>query len=214
MAHWGKVTSTIYDLDAGSITTINQVKKTYNTTTFAEMKQKMEQMQQKMKQQPGGGLDFDIKVNKTGQTKMVDGVEAQELVTTMTAKQANAQGQMVVTTHSWLIPYNEAAREAVAFHRKLSQQFSGMLAGPGMAGANQGISAAMNEAYKQEDGYPAQMEMVVSGVTAPMGPMGGSGDPSAPLLKEMITTDNFSKSGVDDSKFAVPAGFKEDSRGH
>jgi hypothetical protein len=213
MARWGKVTSTIYDLDAGSITTINHTKKTYATTTFEEMQQKMEQAQQRMKQQQGPALDFDVKVNATGQTKTIDGVQAKEVVMTMTAKQASAQGQMVVTTHSWLIPYSGGSQEAVDFYRKLGQKYAYALSGPGMAGAGQGMSAAINEAYKQEGGYPAEMEMVITGVTAPMGPMGGGGDPGAPLLKELIQTENFAKGSVDDSKFMVPAGFKQDSKG-
>jgi hypothetical protein len=213
MARWGKVTSIIYDLDAGSITTINHAKKTYTTTTFEDMQQKMEQAQQHMKQQQGPALDFDVKVNATGQTKSIDGVTAKEVVMTMTAKQANAQGQMVVTTHSWLVPYGAASQEAVDFHRKLGQKYAFAMAGPGMAGAGQGMSAAINQAYKQEGGYPAEMEMVITGVTAPTGPMGGSGDPSAPLLKELIQTQNFAKGSVDDSKFMVPDGFKEDKKG-
>jgi len=214
MARLGKLTTTIYDLDAGSITTIDLAKKSYRTTTFAEMQQKMEQAQQRMKQQQSPALDFDVKVTTSGQTKMVDGVEAKEGVITMTAKQANAQGQMVVTTHSWLVPYSAASQEAVNFHRKLGQQFASAMSGPGMAGAGQGISAAINQAYKQGDGFPALMEMEITGVSAAMGPMGGGGgDPSKPLLKEEISSGHFAQGSVDDSKFAIPAGFKEDTKG-
>jgi len=213
MARWGKLTSTIYDLDADSITNINNAKKTYTTTTFEEMQQRMEQAQQRSKQQQGPAFDFDVKVTNTGQTRMIDGVQAKEVVITMTAKQANAQGQMVVTTHSWLIPYSAASQEAVDFHRKLGAKYAFVLSGgPGMAGAGKGMSAAINEAYKQEDGFPALMEMEITGVSAP-GPMGGGGDPNTPLLKELIQTSNFAKGSVDDSKFSVPAGFKEDTKG-
>lgn len=211
MARWGQLTSTIYDLDADSITTINRTKKTYTTTTFEEMQQRMEQAQQRMKQQKGGALDFDIKVTNTGQTKMVDGIEAKEMMMTMTAKQANAQGQMVITSHNWLIPYSAANQEAVDFQRKLSQKFAFAMSGSGMGSAGQGVSAAINEAYKQQDGFPVQMEMEITGMAAPMG---GGGDTSAPLLKELIEINNFAQTSVDDSKFAIPAGFKQDSKGH
>jgi len=213
MARWGKATSTIYDLDAGSITTINNAKRSFSTITFEEMQQKMEQAQQHMKQQQGPALDFDVKVSSTGQTKMINGQEAKEVVIVMTAKQASAQGQMVVTTHSWLVPYGTASREAADFQRKLGQKYAFLMSGPAMAGAGQGVSAAITQAYKQENGFPAQMEMEITGVTAPAGPMSGGGDPSAPLLKELVENSNFAKGAVDDSKFAVPAGFKEEKRG-
>jgi len=214
MARWGKATSMIYDLDAGSITTINNAKRTFSTTTFEEMQQKMEQAQQRMKQQQGPAIDFDVKVNNTGQTKVIDGAEAKEVVIIMTAKQASAQGQMVVTTHSWLIPYSAGSREALDFQRKLGEKYAFLLSGPAMGGSGQGVSAAINQAYKLENGFPAQMELEITGVITPAGPMGGSGgDPSAPMLKELIENGNFAKGAVDDSKFVVPAGFKEEKRG-
>jgi len=208
MARWGKVTSTIYDLDAGSITTIDNAKRTFTTTTFDEMRQKREQAQQYMKQQQGPAFDFDVKVSNTGQTKMIGGVEAKEVLITMTAKQASAKGQMVVTTHSWLVPYTDAAREAAAFQRKLGEKYAFLTSGPGVG---QGVIAAISQAYKQENGFPAEMEVEISGLMA--GPMPGGGDPNAPMLKELVEASNFAKGAVDDGKFAVPAGFKEEKRG-
>ena len=212
MARWGKLNSMIYDLDGGTVTIINNQKKTYTTTTFEEMQQKMEQAQQRMKNQNGPSFDYDVKVDKTGQTRVIDGVEAKEVVITVTAKEATAQGQMVVTTHSWMVPFTAASQEAMDFQRKLGAKYAFVLSGgPGMAGTGKGLAAAMKEAYKQGDGFPALMEMSITGVAAP-GPMGG-GDPSTPLLKEQTQTSNFAQGSVDDSKFAVPAGFKEDTKG-
>jgi len=44
MARLGGVISTIYDLDAGTITTINNTKQTYTTMTFDEMREQIERM--------------------------------------------------------------------------------------------------------------------------------------------------------------------------
>jgi hypothetical protein len=212
MARWGKLNSMIYDLDAGTVTMINHQKKTYSTTTFDEMQQKLEQAQQRMKNQNGPTFDYDVKVDKTGQTRMVDGVEAKEMVITVTAKEATSQGQMVVTTHSWLIPITSATMEVMDFQRKMGAKFASVMSGgPGVGGAGKGMGAAMKEVYKQTDGFPVLIEMTVTGVAAP-GPMGG-GDPSAPLLKEQVQTNNVVQGSVDGSKFSVPAGFKEDTKG-
>ena len=209
MARWGKLNSTIYDLDAG-ITTIDNTKHTYSTLTFDEMQQRMEEAQQRMNHGQQGNLDFDVKVESTGQTRVIDGQTAKEILMTMTAKQANAQGQMVVTSHGWLVPFTPASKEALEFQRKLGAKyayaFSGMA--PGMGSAGKGMSEAMKEMVKQ-DGYPTLSETQISGV-AMGGPMGGNSDPSAPLIKMQSTSDNFAQTGVDDSKFTVPAGYKEE----
>ena len=214
MARWGKLTSTIYDLDAGTITTLDNTKQTYSTSTFEEMQQHMEQAQQRMNRGQTGDLQFDVKVVNTGQTRVVNGETAKEMLLTMTAKQASAQGQMVVTMHAWMVPYTPGSKELIEFQKKLSAKyafaFSAM--GPGMASAGKGMSAAMQEAAKQ-DGYPALTDTAVTGVAAP-GPMGDKdSDPNAPLIKMQGESSNFKEAAVDDTKFAIPAGFKEEKRG-
>lgn len=214
MARWGKVNSTIYDLDAGTITNIDNAKQTYRTMTFEEMQQRMEQAQQHMNHGQQGDLDFDVKVSSTGQTREMDGQTAKETLIVMTAKQASSQGQMVVTTHAWLLPFTSASKEVMDFQRKLMAKYAGAftMGGPGMASAGKGLSAAMAEAMKQ-DGYAALTETSITGVAA-AGPMGGgNSDPNAPLIKTATESAHFAQGGVDDSKFVVPAGFKEDKHG-
>jgi hypothetical protein len=214
MARLGKLTSIIYDLDAGTITMIDNAKQTYRTSTFDEMQQRTEQMEQRMNRGQGGDVDFDVKVSSTGQTRDIDGATAKEMLIVMTAKQASEQGQMKVTTHVWLLPYSSSSTELVDFQRKLAAKYAGAfsMGGPGMGAASKGISAAMKEAMKQ-DGYPAVTETEISGVTAggPMGGMGGDAntDPNAPLLKTLTESSHFAQGSVDDSKFAIPTGYKE-----
>lgn len=217
MARWGKLNSTIYDLDAGTITTINNAKQTYSATTFEEMQQRMEKMQERMNKGQQGDMEFDIKVSSTGQTQVIDGATAKETLIVMTAKQASAQGQMVVTTHAWLVPNKPEYKEIGEFQKKLAAKYAYAFSGGGMGMAQTGkaMSEAMNQTMKQ-DGYPVLTDVVISGV-APAGPMAGMGggenaDPNAPLMKVETTSDHFAASGADDSKFAVPAGYKEEKR--
>jgi hypothetical protein len=214
MARLGGMVSTIYDLDAGTITTINNTKQTYVTMTFEEMREQMERMQQRMNRKGGGGdLQFDVKVEKTGQTRTIDGQSTKETLITMTAKGDSGNGQMVVKTHAWLAPLSASTREIVDFSRKLGEKFAYAYgSSPIMGAAAGGLGAAMKEAFNQ-DGYPVENDIEVSGVTM-AGPMGGGGDPSAPFMQMEMQSSNFATGAVDDSKFSVPAGYKEEKRRH
>jgi hypothetical protein len=77
------------------------------------------------------------------------------------------------------------------------------------------MSAALKESFKQ-DGYPAITDVSISGVSSPAGPMGGGGnsDPNTPLMQTETTMGNFVAGSVDDTKFGVPAGYKEEKRRH
>ena len=209
MARLGQANSTIYDLDAGTITTINNQKRTYSTVTFDEMKAQMEQAQQKMKRGDSGSLDFDIKVEKTSETRTIQGQTAKEMLIIMTAKQASAQGQMVIKTDNWFIPAQEGSKELREFSMKLSEKFSyatvPMFAN--MPGASKGVAEAMKQASK-EDGSPVLMDMDVSGITA----MGASGDPNTPVMKMETLNGRLTVGSIDDGKFAIPAGYKEEKR--
>lgn len=103
----------IVDLDKEEMIHIDNVKKTYSVITFAQMRQAMQSMPAKIQQaedqakqgQPQGPqqpsnlkLSFDVKVNNTGESKMVNGLMAQEqiITLTMTATEINptpANGQ-------------------------------------------------------------------------------------------------------------------------
>jgi hypothetical protein len=211
MARLGGMVSTIYDLDAGTITTINNTKQTYVTMTFEEMREQMERMQQRMNRKGSGGdLQFDVKVEKTGQTRTIDGQSTKETLITMTAKGDGGNGQMVVKTHAWLAPLSASTREIVDFSRKLGEKFAYAYgSSPMMGAAAGGLGAAMKEAFSQ-DGYPVETDVEVTGLATPM----GGGDPSAPFLQMEMQSSNFATGTVDDSKFSVPAGYKEEKRRH
>ena len=213
MARVGASTSTITDLDAGTLTTVNNTTHTYSTQTFDEIRQRMEEMQQRMNHgQAGGDVEFNVAVDNPGQTAMIDGKTATETVLTLTAKSSGPNGQMVVKVESWLIEADASLHEISDFYKRASQKFAYALGGsPGLGAAGAGINAAYREMMKL-NGYPARSVIDVSGVASPMMP-GGGGDPSAPLIKMETEGSNFVAGPVDDSKFAVPAGYTQEQPG-
>ncbi|MGI8989527.1 MAG: hypothetical protein ACR2I2_08070 [Bryobacteraceae bacterium] len=126
--------STIVDIDKETITHVDFARKAYSVVTFAQMKQAMEDMAQKMQQQKGGGgqpppdMQFDIKMNDTGQTKTINGNNAHEVVMTMTMQGADAKsgakGGMDVTTDMWIAPKVSGYQEVRDFSRRMSQKIA------------------------------------------------------------------------------------------
>jgi hypothetical protein len=214
MARIGPLTSTITDLDAGTMTSINNTKKTYTVTTFEEMKQAGAEMQKRMK---GGdaNLDFNIKVDKTGNKKTIDGQTATEYLMTMTAKETSEAGGMKVVSHVWMVPAEPGADEIRAYYKKVSAQYKDALGGVGnpmMGGAMKGLSAASAQLATM-DGVAVETHMEMSGIASPMGPMAQqSGDPNTPALIMGTQNKNYSKVGVDDAKFSVPEGYQKVDR--
>jgi hypothetical protein len=141
MATVTKDRTSIVDLDKESITTIDLAKKTYSVMTFAEMKQAMEEAQKKMQerksQSPGDGnidASFKVSANATGQTKMVQGLNAKEMIVTMTAEgtdqKSGKSGSMDIVSDAWLAPV-PGYEEVKAFHQKLAAKM-GYVFGSGM----------------------------------------------------------------------------------
>lgn len=210
MARMGPVMSTITDLDAGTITTLNNQSHTYRTMTFEQMRQRLEQSQRAMHQPESGDVQFDVKVDKTGQTKTIDGQNATDDIITLTAKPGGANAHMKVKVDVWLIAQDASTHEIVEYYKRLSDKYPFAFGGsPGLGSAGAGINAGMKAAL-QLDGYPVVSNIEVSGVASPM--MGhGDADPNAPFLEMETHSSNFAAGPVDDSKFAIPAGYTEES---
>jgi len=149
-----KDSTEITDLDRECIIRIDNLKKTYTIITFAEMRQafqnmprQMDKMQAQMKQaqtnQPQQPSDiktsFDVKVNNTGVTKVVNGLEAQEQVITMTMKvtmtnpppppagqpaDPNAPTSMeyIITTDTWVAPDPPEIKDIADFDLRFGQK--------------------------------------------------------------------------------------------
>ena len=162
----------IIDLDAGTITHIDSVKRQYTTTTFEQMRQQLEQAQQdaeaKAQQtkaeapkptpdQPAQNVDmsFDVHVRETGATKEVSGLDTKEAILTMamnaTDKDTQQTGALAITNDMWLATstpvYDEVRAFDVKFAEKMGTVFSGNRSLQGMQSlmAQPGAAKGMSE---------------------------------------------------------------------
>ncbi len=214
MARVGANNTTIIDLDAGTMTTVNNERKTFMTRTFDEMKQQMAAMQQRM----GGDtspVEFDApKVKKTGKTKDIGGQTASEIIVTMTAKNADGNGMKIVSD-AWVAPGGPGSDEIRAFQTAMAAKAGDIASGGGnpmMGGANRAIAALRAQLGKM-DGISLETKADVSGASigGPMAAMmgGDAADPNAVALSTITTIANLQPGPVDDSHFAIPAGYKK-----
>ena len=197
-----KDSTEITDLDRECIIRMDNVKKTYSVITFAEMRQaflnmsgQMDKMQAQLKQaqsnqphpqQPSDiKTSFDVKVNNTGVTKVVNGLESQEQVITMTMKvtmtnpppppsgqpadpNALTSIDYTITTDTWVAPDPPEIKEIADFDLRFGQKLM------------QGVD--MKEFAEQMK----QMQAAGSAATAQLlGGQPGAADAMAQMAKEI-----------------------------
>ena len=209
MARIGNSLSLIYDLDAGTITTINHYEHIYSVMTVEEMRQQAQRLQQRAYRGQITDADFDVKLDKSGHTRNIDGKTAHETLMTLTAKSGGPNGQMVVKADAWLVPLEPATREVIDYANRLSAKFSETFSGSPMLGAaSAGIVATMKEAAKL-DGYSVLTDIEVSGVSSPLLSAMGSAnnDANAPVIQMQVASSKFIAGPVDDAKFTPPPGY-------
>jgi hypothetical protein len=140
--------SEIVDLDKETITHIDSAKKTYSVVTFAQMRQAMASMPDKIAQaqaqakaaqqqaqasQPKSDLktSFEVDVKNTGATKNVNGLSAQEQLVTMKMHVTDPNGAgteaqntvtYVVTTDMWITPDPPEIKEVRDFDMRMGQK--------------------------------------------------------------------------------------------
>src|SRR3954468_24636603 len=73
LAHRGSTHMSLIDLDARTITDVDLQKKQYSVLTFEEMKQAMENMAKKMKQDSKADMKMRVSAEPTGKTKEISG---------------------------------------------------------------------------------------------------------------------------------------------
>jgi len=255
MMHRSKDHASVIDLNSQTITSIDYQKKTYSTMTFEEMRQQIEQMQQRMKKNDKAEMSFKVQAKNTGNTKQINGLDCKEMILTMTMegtdKESGKTGSMVVTTDMWIAPGAPGYQEVRNFYRRMAEKMA-WTPGGNMFMANPDAAKGMAEVYKEVaklDGVPVQQFISMGGqgeagtasqqqqpqVEKPSlgGILGGriglrtrksssdapppqqqsasSGTPGAPnsLLEMTTELSGFSSGPVDDSQFAIPAGFKK-----
>jgi hypothetical protein len=150
--------ATIIDLDQQTFTTIRFADKSYSVMTFAELKQKMAEMAEKMQSRKGqngseqANLSFNVSVKDTGQTKTINGNTTQErimtLTTTSTDKTNGAQGAMNVVVDSWIAPDVAGYSEVRDFNKRLAETL-GSVPGENPLVSRPDMAKAMAEVYKE-----------------------------------------------------------------
>jgi hypothetical protein len=144
-------TGQIVDLAEEKIYDLDLKKKTYKVTTFAELRQQMEEARKKAEEEarkapeaetpaPAGRdpnhkeveVDFDVK--DTGEKKPINGFDTHQVIMTVTVREKGKTleqgGGLVLTSDMWLAPKIAAMQEVAAFDLKYAQKLYGpMLTG-------------------------------------------------------------------------------------
>ena len=169
--------SEIIDLDAGTVTEIDHLKKQYITMTFEQMRQQMEaevakaqaeQAKQSRQQQQSPSADaqnvdvkFKVKVRNTGASKDVAGLIATESILTMNAdatdQKSGQTGSLAMTNDMYLAPEIPGYEEVREFEKRYAVKLGTVISpalSPQMIGmmqqpaASKGMSDMVEEISK------------------------------------------------------------------
>jgi len=130
----------IVDLAEEKVYDLDMQKKTYEVTTFEEIRRRMREAQEKAakdaqkdqgkaeEQKPSGQqkeVDVDFDVKETGQKKSIAGYDAREVIMTITVREKGKtleeSGGLVMTSDMWLGPEIPAMREVAEFELKYAK---------------------------------------------------------------------------------------------
>jgi hypothetical protein len=152
-------TGQIIDLAEEKIYDLDMRKKTYTVTTFAELRQKLEEAKARAEkaakeqpeakeqepeepEQPAKEMEVDYDVKETGKTKTIAGHETKEYIITVTVREKGKTledgGGMVLTADTWMAEKIPALDEVNNFNRRYYQE----LGGPAIAGGSEEQMAA------------------------------------------------------------------------
>ena len=152
-------TGRIVDLAEEKIYDIDMKKKTYQVTTFEEVRRQLREAQERAQKdakkeegqpqesQPSGKeveVDFDVK--ETGQKKSIAGYDTRQVIMTVTVREKGRTldegGGLVMTSDSWLGPEIPALKELAAFEQRYWKAIA-----PEAAGVSAEQMAAMMALY-------------------------------------------------------------------
>ncbi len=172
MAHLSGDTAQIVDLAAETITEVNHPQKTFSVITFAQMAEAMKKMASRMHEDPESDVDFKIEVKDTGASKQIQGLDAHQMMMTLTGvvkdKKTGREGEMKIVSDIWLTNSVKGYDEVRAFYQQMAQKMAVM---PGMgAGMMQpGMMKGMSEVWKQAaklEGVPVLQVVRIGDVPA------------------------------------------------
>jgi hypothetical protein len=201
MAHISPTSTEIIDLDAQTITNIDNEKKHYSVMTFQQMKEAMQRAQEKAReakhekssdtQQPNAQVSFNAHVTSTGAVKQIDGRDAKEALLTLSMDAqstdgSNAKGSMAITNEMWLIPDAPGYEEVRQFNMKMAQLLAANMDMGAFAallntqpGANEALANLKKEAAQMK-GIPVYQTMLMGMTTygKPLPPPSASPNPN------------------------------------
>ncbi len=211
----------IIDLDQETMTQIDVMKKTYTVTTFAQMKQAMEnaraQMQQQAAQQPAQPaakpdaqnvkMSFDVKVRNTGVQKQISGLDSSEAVMTLmmnaTDTQTQQQGSMAITNDMWMVPAIPGYDQVREFYKRFAAKMSDSTMGLGfdfskMLAQNPAAGQAMSDMaveMQKLKGVPI-MQVMRMGTTMNGQPLPSASEAPLPAEQPAPTGGQIAKSAI------------------
>jgi hypothetical protein len=161
-------TGQIIDLAEEKIYDLDLKKKTYEVTTFAELRQRMHEAREKAKKdaereqpkdekpekadQPQKEYEVDFDAKDTGQKKSLAGYDTREVIMTITVREKGKTledaGGFVMTADSWLGPQIPALKELHDFNLRYLKQLQGPDA-MGMSAEQMAMVVAMYPMLKQ-----------------------------------------------------------------
>ena len=193
IAHVTGATSQIYDIDAETITQIDQEKKTYSVVTFAQMREALSKMGSEMKTDAKVDTQVQIDVKETGRKRQIADQSTSEMLLSFIYEMKDKKGQesarMETQSSSWLatnIPgwkeYSEAQKRLGLKMARGGAAGSPFGGGPGMQPGMGESWAALSEKMAKMNGVP-MLQIVRMGPAGQLPPSATMGDPK-PVTKE------------------------------
>lgn len=188
MAHRSANHLSIIDLDKKTITEVDLQKKQYSVMTFEQMKQALEEMSRKMKDNKNqdAEMNFKVSADATGKRKQIAGYDAKEVLIKMTMegtdKKSGQKGAMVIYSDVWMADGIPGYAEVRDFYKKMAAELN-WAPGGNMFMSQPEIAKGMSEAFKEvanQNGAPV-FQMVTMGGEGTPAP---SGEPGAAPQKE------------------------------
>jgi hypothetical protein len=220
MVRNSKDNSEIIDLDAGTITVVDHLKKQYTTMTFEQMRQQMEAAMAKARAQQAKQPDappssdaqqvdmgFNVKVHNTGATRDVAGLSAKEAIMTMTLdstdRKSGQTASLAITNDMYLAPdipgYEEVREFYKRYAAKMGTVMSGAINSQMMAMMQQPTAgkgmAEMVEEMSKLKGIPV-LQIMRMGTTSDGMPLAAASEAPLPTSPAPPSVGDIAKSAV------------------
>jgi hypothetical protein len=221
MARVSQDDAEIIDLDAETMTHINNLDHTYTTITFEQMRQQLEAAKQQAEKkrseqkndqaansEPPPEMKFKVNVRETGAKKEVSGLESSEAILAMqfeaTDKKSGQTGAMAITNDMWMAPEIPGYAELRDFERRYAVKMGAVLSGafnPSMMamqpGMGQGLADMAKEMSKLK-GTPV-LQIMRMGTTANGEPLPAASEAPLPATPEGPSAGEMAKQGATDT---------------